>query len=175
MTNRTAAAKLAVCKWIRGQAGKSEDEAKAELSDMVAGDRPAALLAGYKIGTVTMCEGKREFRVIDDNRLAEWVGGRWPEEVEQIVQVRPAFLRVLADRTLKHGALIDDDGEVCPWAELRHGEPYLMTKPDRDMGAVIQELLYTGYTIDSIVRELPEGTTDQRVNMDNQARSMQAG
>ncbi len=175
MTNRTAAAKLAVCKWIRGQVGKWEDEAKAELSDMVAGDRQAALLAGYKIGTVTMCEGKREFRVIDDNRLAEWIGGRWPEEVEHIVQVRPAFLRVLADRTLKHGALIDDDGEVCPWAELRHGEPYLMTKPDCDMGAVIQDLLYKGYTIDSIIRELPEGTTDQRVNMDNQARSMQAG
>jgi hypothetical protein len=113
--------------------------------------------------------------VIDDNRLAEWVGGRWPEEVEHIVQVRPAFLRVLADRTLKHGALIDDDGEVCPWAELRHGDPYLMTKPDRDTGAVIQDLLYKGCTIDSIIRELPEGTTDQRVNMDNQARSMQAG
>lgn len=81
---------------------------------MVAGDRQAALLAGYKIGTVTMCEGKREFRVIDDNRLAEWVGGRWTEEVEHIVHVRPAFLRVVAARTLEHGALIDDDGEVCP-------------------------------------------------------------
>jgi hypothetical protein len=56
MTNRTAAAKLAVCNWIRGQVGKWEDEAKAELRDMVAGDRQAALLAGYKIGTVTMCE-----------------------------------------------------------------------------------------------------------------------
>jgi hypothetical protein len=160
MTSRTAAAKLAVCKWIRSQVGKWEDEAKAELSDMVAGDRQAALLAGYKIGTVTMCEGKREFRVIDDNRLAEWVADRWPEQVEHIVQVRPAFLRILADRALRHGALIDNDGEVCLWAELRHGEPYLMTKPDRDMGAVIQDLLYQGYTIDSIIRELPEATTD---------------
>jgi hypothetical protein len=160
MTNRTAAAKLAVCKWIRGQVGKWEDEAKAELSDMVAGDRQAALLAGYKIGTVTMCEGKREFRVIDDNRLAEWVADRWPEQVEHVVQVRPAFLRILTDRALKHGALIDNDGEVCPWAELRHGAPYVMTKPDRDIDAVIQDLLYKSYTIDSIIRELPEGTTD---------------
>jgi hypothetical protein len=160
MTNRTAAAKLAVCKWIRDQVGKWEDEAKAELTDMVAGDRQAALLAGYKIGTVTMCEGKRGFRVIDDNRLGEWVAARWPENVETAVQIRPAFMRVLADRTLKYGALIDDDGEVCPWAELRHGEPYLMTKPDPDMGAVIQDLLYKGYTIDGIIRELPEETTD---------------
>ena len=160
MTNRTAAAKLAVCKWIRDQVGKWEDEAKAELSDMVAGDRQAALLAGYKIGTVTMCEGKRGFRVIDDNRLAEWVGGRWPEQVEHIVQVRPAFLRLLADRALKHGALIDDDGEVCPWAELRNGTPYLMTKPDPDMDGVIQTMLEQGYSIESIIRGLPEGTTD---------------
>ena len=82
MTNRTAAAKLAVCKSIRDQVGKWEDEAKAEPSDMVAGDRQAALLAGYKIGTVTMCEGKRGFRVIDDNRLAEWVRETVAEEVE---------------------------------------------------------------------------------------------
>jgi hypothetical protein len=156
MTNRTAAAKLAVCKWIRGQVAKWEDEAKAELSDMVAGDRQAALLAGYKIGTVTTCEGKREFRIVDDNRLAEWVAERWPDEVEHFVQVRPAFLRILANRVLKHGALIDTAGEVCPWAELRRGEPYLMTKPDRDMDAVIQDLLYKGYTIDNIIRELPE-------------------
>ena len=89
------------------------------------------------------------------------MGGRTlPDEVERIVQVRPAFVRVLADRALKHGALIDNDGEVCPWAELRHGEPYLMTKPDPDMGAVIQDLLYQGSTIDSIIRGLPEGTTD---------------
>ena len=160
MTNRTAAAKLAVCKWIRGQVGKWEDEAKAELSDMVAGDRQAALLAGYKIGTVTMCGGRREFRIVDDNRLAEWVAERWPDEVEHIVQVRPRFLRILAERALKHGALIDNAGEVCPWAELRHGEPYLMTHPDRDMGAVIEDLLYKGHTIDRIIRELPEGTTD---------------
>ncbi|MGY4652328.1 hypothetical protein ACVWWN_006124 [Mycobacterium sp. URHB0021] len=60
-----------------------------------------------------------------------------PEQVEQIVQVRPAFLRVLADRTLKHGALIDDDGEVCPWAELRHGEPYLRTKPQHAGGLAV--------------------------------------
>ena len=160
MTNRTAAAKLAVCKWIRGQVGKWEAEAKAELSDMVAGDRQAALLAGYKIGTVTMCEGRREFRIVDDNRLAEWVAERWPDEVEHIVQVRPAFLQILLDRTLKYGALIDNNGDVCPWAELRHGEPYLMTKPDRDIDGVMEGLLYRGYTIDSIIRELPEGTTD---------------
>jgi hypothetical protein len=160
MTNRTAAAKLAVCRWIRDQVRRWEDEAKAELGDMVAGDRRAALLAGYTIGTVTMCEGKRQFHVVDDRRLGEWVAERWPEQIETIVQVRPAFLNILAARALKHGALIDDDGEVCPWAELRRGEPYLMTKPGRDIDGVMQGLLYRGYTIDSIIRELPEGTTD---------------
>jgi hypothetical protein len=157
MTNRRAAAKLAVCKWIRDQVGKWEDEAKAELSDMVAGDRQAAQLAGYQIGTVGMYEGKRDFRVIDDNRFGEWVAERWPEEVGHIVQVRPDFRRVLAARAREHGALIDDAGEVCPWAELRHGEPYLMTRTNRDMDAVIEDLLYKGYTIESIIRELPEG------------------
>ena len=157
MTNRRAAAKLAVCKWIRDQVGKWEDEARAELSDMVAGDRQAAQLAGYQIGTVGMYEGKRDFRVIDDSRFGEWVAERWPEEVEHIVQVRPDFRRVLAARAREHGALIDNAGEVCPWAELRHGEPYLMTRTNRDMDAVVQDLLYKGYTIESIIRDLPEG------------------
>ena len=34
MTNRTAAAKLAMCKWISGQVGKREAEVKPEFSDL---------------------------------------------------------------------------------------------------------------------------------------------
>ena len=75
MTNRTAAAKLAVCKWIRDQVGKWEDRRKPNPATWWRGIARRRCLQDTKIGTVTMCEGKRGFRVIDDNRLAEWVGG----------------------------------------------------------------------------------------------------
>jgi len=42
MSNRTAAAKLAVSKGIRGHDGRWEYAPKTELGGMLAGDRPAA-------------------------------------------------------------------------------------------------------------------------------------
>jgi hypothetical protein len=152
VTERTAVVKLALCKWISARVKDWEAEAKADLAQMVQGDRTAALLNGYKIGTVTKCEGRRAVEVVDEQRLAEWVASRWPTEVETSVRVRPAFMRVLADRIRKHGALIDQDGEVCPWVEIGYGDPYLMTKPDNDI--ITNIVMSESGGIGTVLREL---------------------
>jgi hypothetical protein len=158
-TGETVAAKVAVYKWIRELVNWLEKETKAELADeMKPGDRQQALLAGQNIGTIAMVSARRQFYPTDEDRLAEWVTERWPDQV--VVRVRPEFLEQLKKRTRQYGALIDDDGEVCPWVELRLGEPQLNTSIDGELiTAIIQELLCTGHTIEGIIRELTEGTT----------------
>lgn len=154
---RTAAGKLAVCKWLRAQVDAWEADAKAELleSGMLPGLRQPAVLAGHVVGIVSMRAGQRRFKP-DNTQLAEWVAERWPDQVEHVAQILPAFKASLKDRAVD-GVLIDDDGEVCPWAEVVQGEPVsVVTDPDLDMiGGVVQELLQSGYTIDSLIRELP--------------------
>jgi hypothetical protein len=158
-TGETVAAKVAVYKWIRELVTWLEKETKAELADeMKPGDHQLALLAGQNVGTIAMVNARRTFYSTDDDRLAEWVTERWPDEV--VVRVRPEFLEELKKRTRKYAALIDDDGEVCPWVELRLGEPLLNTSIDGELvTAIIQERLGKGHTIEGIIRELSEGAT----------------
>jgi hypothetical protein len=157
---QTAAAKLLVCKWIHTQVETWEAEAKAELRDMLPGDHSAGMLGGQVIGGVVMRPGNKRFKVVDEGLLADWVAKRWSAGVEHVTRVRPDFQKTMKDRAVKDGALVDDDGEVCPWVEVHQGEPFLMTKPDFGViGAIIQELLHKGYTLDGIIRELPQRTT----------------
>jgi hypothetical protein len=158
-TGETVAAKLAVYKWIRELVEWLEKETKAELADeMKPGDHQQALLAGQAVGTISMVNGRRQFSPTDEDRFAEWVTERWPDQA--VVRVRPEFLEELKKRARELTALIDDDGEVCPWVELRLGEPQLRTSTDGELiTAIIQERLSKGQTIAGIIHELSEGTT----------------
>jgi hypothetical protein len=158
-TGETVAAKLAVYKWIRELVDWLEKETKAELADeMKPGDHQQALLAGQTVGTISMINGRRQFSPTDEDRFAEWVTERWPDQA--VVRVRPEFVEELKKRTRKLTALIDDDGEVCPWVELHVGEPQLRTSIDGELiTACIQERLGKGHTIEGIIRELSEGAT----------------
>lgn len=39
------------------------------------------------------------------------------------MRVRPEFLDELKRGTRRFNALVDENGEVCPWVEVRLGEP----------------------------------------------------
>lgn len=157
-TSHTVAAKVAVYKWIRELATWLEKEMKAELADeMKPGDRQLAMLAGENVGTIAMVNARRLFDATDEDRLAEWVAKRWPDQV--VMRVRPEFLEDLKRRARQFGALIDEDGEVCPWAGVRLGEPQLNTKINGDLiTSIIQERLRTGATIDEIIGGLTGGS-----------------
>lgn len=48
------------------------------------------------------------------------------------MRVRPEFLDELKRRTRRFNALVDENGEVCPWVEVRLGEPQLTTRIDTE-------------------------------------------
>jgi len=133
-------ATLALCAWLRRQIKQWEAEAKAELV-MLPGERKAAAVNGSHLGFVTLARGKRQTRV-DDEAFTEWVEQRWPTEI--VKTVRPAFRRKLLEQALKLGAVIDDQGEVCPAVELELGEPYPTTQLDAEADITIAGLLSKG-------------------------------
>lgn len=141
MSERDAAAKLALCRWLKNRIAEWEQEARAELGDKVPGEREAAILDGHKIALVTMCEGRRTFDVVDEDGYLTWVMERWPTEIEHVVRVRPAFEAKLKDTALKHGALIDEEGEVCPAVDVGYGVPYPMTKLTPEADEVIERAI----------------------------------
>lgn len=143
MSRRTAASKLVVCKWLRDQIRDWETAAKAELehSGMIPDDRESGTMGDLKIGTATFCNGKRELVITDDQGFALWVQDRWPDEVETTLVVNPAFERKLVERAKTRGALIDDEGEVCPYAKFERGRSYFMAKYNPEAGIALQQML----------------------------------
>jgi hypothetical protein len=163
MSDRSAATRLAVCKWLRDQIHEWECEAKAELvqAGMIPRDREAAMLGRIPIGEVTYCQGRRSFDVVFPDKFAQWVAERWPTEVETMLVVNPAFVEgKLKSKAMKLGALIDDEGEVCPYVEIGRGNPYFMASNTDDAGIAIGAMLERGQITAQGPREITIGGHD---------------
>lgn len=142
MSRRGAATKLAICKWLRDQIKLWEAEARAELEvHMIPDDRETATVGDIKVGTVTYCNGRRTFSVTDEQGYTQWVAERWPDEIVVTQHVNAAFETKLKDRAMRHGALIDDDGEVCPHVDIDRDRPYFMAKTNEEAGIVLSGML----------------------------------
>ena len=136
---------LLIAKWLRDRVKEWEASAKAVLErHMLPGGREPAYLNEIDVGAVTYAKGRREVTITDDQEFARWVQQRWPTEVEVVVRVRDSFVSALKARALNQGALIDDEGEVCPYVEVGHGSPYFLPKPTDDAAILFAAALKRG-------------------------------
>lgn len=134
--------RLAVCKWLRDRIKVWEDEAKAELA-MLPGERKSAMVNGYPLGFVTLTQGRKTVKVVNEAALVAFVAEHYPTELEQ--SVRPAFREKLLDQFKRLGALTDPDGVVHDGLiELVEGDPYPMTKLTADADRTMAEFLAAG-------------------------------
>lgn len=94
-------------------------EARAELERE--GTAPSWRLPD--IGTVALPLSKEAAVVADVGDLAKWVAARYPTEVEQVRQVRPAFQTALLQRVVCTDDVVVDPetGEVIPGLAVRPG------------------------------------------------------
>lgn len=94
-------------------------DARAELAEQ--GMAPTWRLPG--VGTATLPVTQQTAYVADMLALLAWVADRYPSEVEQIPQVRPAFQATLAARVVVDGESVVDSatGEVVPGYAVRAG------------------------------------------------------
>jgi hypothetical protein len=130
---------------VEARAKELKDEAKAELHRALeTGDAVAGKWNGRNVSKATKVSGRRRMRITDPAAFGDWVASRWPTEVRVEQAVNTAFLSLLEDRALDKGALIDDDGEVCPFVEVVEGSAYVSVRKDRDATRIVADLLSSG-------------------------------
>jgi hypothetical protein len=144
------AATLALCAYLKKQIALWENAAKTEL-ELVPGERKAALLGGVTVAYTNKVKGRRSVRVHNEQLLLAYVQETYPDEVEAVVQIRPAFRAKLLDDVQKGHKLVGADGIVWDCAEVVEGEPFLTTRLEPEAGVAIAGLLQKGLiTVDGL-------------------------
>ena len=140
---------------------------------MEVGDAAAARWSGWNLAKASKVKGRTTVTVTDAEAYAAWVQERYPTEVAEVVSladdaldellafilslpdgrgeelltrrltVNAAFRRKLDDRAAEKGALIDDNGEVCPYVTVSTSAPSVRITFDKkvDQVAVVGAML----------------------------------
>jgi hypothetical protein len=137
---RKAAGVLAQCKWLRDRISKWESQAKGVLAqELSGGERTKAIaMDGTEIGSVTRAEGARSMQIDNQDGFLAWVKQRYPTEVEETV--RPAFVRLCAEKVKLLGALPDANGELCPHVSMARAEPKASVSLGDNDKALIEDM-----------------------------------
>lgn len=138
--SRRAAGILAQCKWLRDQIAQWERQAKEVIAgELEGGERTKAVAAdGTVIGAVTRAEGARTMQIDNEEGFLMWVKHRYPHEV--VETVRPAFVKLCAEKVKVLGHLPDANGELCPHVSLVRNEPSISAKLSDQDKLVIEDL-----------------------------------
>lgn len=130
------------------------EAARAELAEQ--GTAPTWRLPD--LATVTLPISKESVYVSDQDAVTKWVAERHPDEIEEIVQVRPGFLMLLTGSEHDGENVFDRHGEVIPGLSVRPGgQPgSLAFRPSREAKAVLAAAATE--TVDALT-EAVEGTT----------------
>lgn len=128
----TEAEKLAALgTYVKVLTGIEKDLRSAVTKDM--GDRHVEKVGAYlpdgtKMASVSLNDGRRSAKVTDPAAALAWCLKQYPEEVQTVQVVRPAFLKKLLDvaGSLPVGKGLDPaTGEVLPFIEVTRGDPFV--------------------------------------------------
>lgn len=73
-------------------------------------------------GTVPLALSSARYDVTDRKAWIDWIAERYPMEIEEIIQVRPAFEKSLLESFAKQGEdACTDDGEIPPGVTFTPG------------------------------------------------------
>lgn len=91
----------------------------------------AYLPDGTKLAAVGRSPGRLTVRVTDETAALAWCVARYPDEVQTVQSIRPAFLKMLTDiaktDTAHAGGMGLDPrtGEILPFIEVTRGAPFV--------------------------------------------------
>lgn len=126
-TAREVALRLAVLRVLADLLQDGRASADAEARDALEPeDRLTAKLpSGEKVAAVSMTRGRTSAKVTDRPPFTAWVMATYPDEVEQVTRVRPAFEAKVLANAKTMGAPVDPaTGEEIPGVELAVSEPH---------------------------------------------------
>lgn len=161
---RKAAGVLAQCKWLRDRISEWERQAKGVLAqELSGGERTKAIaMDGTEIGSVTRAEGARSMSIDNEQGFLAWVKQRYPTEVEETV--RPAFVKLCAEKVKLLGALPDANGELCPHVSMARAEPKASVSLGDNDKALIEQMFMQKH-IPDVMSQLTAGTDEVTVDV----------
>ena len=139
-----AALRAGVWDVVEKRAKELGAEARQDLLALEVGDTVAGRHDGVTVAKATKTAGRLRVVITDEDGFTRWVASRWPTEVVVQQVVNTAFLEVLKKDAATKGAVIDADGEVCPYVEVVEGSPYITIRKDKDAPFLVAQLLSSG-------------------------------
>jgi hypothetical protein len=109
----------------------------------------AFLPDGVKLASVGRSDGRKSAKVVDEAAALVWAEKNYPDEVQTVRAIRPAFLKKLLDvaGSLPVGSdgLDSATGQVLPFIKVVQGNPYLVVTTT-DEGVERMTALANGFT-----------------------------
>lgn len=131
-----------VAKKLAEQSRATRDQAGDAFN--VIGMRDVGMIGDEPIGTVQLNKGRETWAVTDEKALLAWVEASFPEQVETVRRVRPAYVAALLARAKAEGVPITDAGELIPGIQVHESDPTLMVKASEDAPDVIARAFAEG-------------------------------
>ncbi len=148
---RDAATVLAMCAWVKKRISKIEEHAKLVADVSFPDEKTAADVDGTVVAYTSRLTRRPSppFEYSDEPAFVKWVAERWPTEIED--SVRKSFIdyHLVPLAVGTGGHLVDDQGEVCPFAKLKEPIEYTSTRLTKDADGVLEPLL-TGESLTSL-------------------------
>jgi hypothetical protein len=147
---RDAVTRLLAIGVVQRELAEEERRLRKTIPDLLpVGDRLSGrLFAGAApIGTVTMAEGSEVVKITDDAAFFSWVLENYPEQIEQVPRVRPAFQsRVLAAVKAEgcYPNAATGEADKVPGVVVEKGDPKPMVKPLPAARSAVLEWIRSG-------------------------------
>lgn len=122
-----------VLKALTEQLDAAKGNADAEVATTARpGDRTNAVLPdGTVVGVVGFTKGRTTVQVTDRAAFTQWVRDEYPDEIDMVPTVRPAFEKGVLEAIKVKGANVDRNGIEVPGVRLGQGSPYPTTKVEK--------------------------------------------
>lgn len=158
MTPHELALKLAVLRVLSDHIKDARTTADEQARETLhAGDRiTAALPDGSKVAAVSLANGRKGAKVVDEAAFTAWVTARHPDEV--VPTIRDSFKKKVLDAVKADGGMVDrTTGELVeiPGVEPTEGDPY----PSVRLAPGAAELVQQAWTDGTLAHVLAEIVT----------------
>ena len=137
------AIRAAVLKILSDRVNTELKEVKEEIQDILGPEgRKNPTFDGVKLASVFVSKHGR-FSVNNKKLFTDWVAENYPTEVHEVLEVRPAFLRMIKEASETAGVPIMPDGTMdIPGVEI--GEPYTTVRKDPNADAAVESFWNAG-------------------------------
>lgn len=150
------ALRAAVLKLLSDKVNAAFKDAKNDMARELGPEgRKNAVLDGEKLASVSVTKSGR-VTVSSDIQLTRWVEEHYPTEIEQVNQIRPAFLTAILKASEEAGEPCSPRGDLdVPGISI--GDPYPLVRKNAGADELVEKLWQSGrLTLTGEIKEIEQ-------------------